>query len=118
MLLIHVLDDGRGLNLVKIKARALDQGLVDPSPPLSSQVIAELIFRSGLSTKDAVTEISGRGVGMDSVLSFIERVGGRADVHLLGSIEDPQHVPFEIILQLPQEFWWLTKITDPIQLGA
>jgi two-component system chemotaxis sensor kinase CheA len=75
-------DDGKGLAVDKIKAKALDSGVVSESDleNMSDQQIKALIFRPGFSTADAVTSVSGRGVGMDVVRSNIEKIGGTVDL--------------------------------------
>jgi two-component system chemotaxis sensor kinase CheA len=77
-----ITDDGAGLNEAKIGAKALAAGLVTQSEleAMSSDEIVNLIFEPGLSTADEVSEISGRGVGMDVVRSNIEQIGGRISV--------------------------------------
>ncbi|MCI5107167.1 MAG: chemotaxis protein CheA, partial [Pseudomonadales bacterium] len=78
--IIRVADDGGGLNSEKIYAKALERGLVKEGDTLSSQQINNLIFQPGFSTADEVTDVSGRGVGMDVVRSNIEEIGGRVEV--------------------------------------
>ena len=77
---IRITDDGRGLDKVNILRKAVEQGLVRPEETLSEQEIFRLIFRAGLSTHDGVTEISGRGVGMDVVMRNVERLRGRIEI--------------------------------------
>lgn len=73
---ITVEDDGRGLNREKILAKAIKQGLVSESDKLTDDQIWALIFKPGFSTADKVTDVSGRGVGMDVVKRNIEGLGG------------------------------------------
>ncbi len=75
-IIIEVKDDGRGLNAEKIRAKAIEKGLIDDQQPLSQQQIYELIFAPGFSTAEALTDISGRGVGMDVVRRNIQSLGG------------------------------------------
>ncbi len=77
---ITVEDDGRGLNRDKILAKALSQGLISESEKLSDDQIWPLIFRPGFSTADQVTDVSGRGVGMDVVKKNIEALGGTVSI--------------------------------------
>ena len=79
---IEIADDGRGLDAARIKAKALEAGLVSESDMAakSQAEINDLIFAPGFSTALAVTSISGRGVGMDIVRSNIEQIGGTVDV--------------------------------------
>ena len=73
---IEIADDGRGLDCERIRCRAVEAGMVPPDAVLGDDEIAELIFSPGLSTADQVTEVSGRGVGMDVVRSNIAGLGG------------------------------------------
>ena len=78
---ISVSDDGKGLNREKIYNKALEQGLiVDPKKEYSDREIYSMITRPGFSTKDQVTELSGRGVGMDVVVQNIQNIGGSLDI--------------------------------------
>lgn len=79
---IEIADDGRGLNLPKILAKAVQKKIVSPekSNLMSEREIAQLIFAPGFSTADQVSAISGRGVGMDVVKTNIEKVGGIVDL--------------------------------------
>jgi two-component system, chemotaxis family, sensor kinase CheA len=79
---IEIVDDGRGLDAARIKAKALEGGLIsEPDVSAKSQAeINNLIFTPGFSTALEVTSISGRGVGMDVVRSNIEQIGGTVDV--------------------------------------
>lgn len=74
--LITIEDDGAGLNREKIKAKAIERGLISPTDELSDSEIDNLIFMPGFSTADKVTSISGRGVGMDVVKKDITSLGG------------------------------------------
>ncbi|HEY0881440.1 MAG TPA: chemotaxis protein CheA, partial [Archangium sp.] len=74
---VEVSDDGAGLDLDKIYARALDRGLVPQGGARpSDEVLTNLIFQPGFSTAEAVTDVSGRGVGMDVVLRNVRALGG------------------------------------------
>ena len=74
-IVIEVGDDGRGLDRERILAKARERGLAVPEQPTDAQVW-DLIFQAGFSTADAVTDLSGRGVGMDVVRSNIRQLGG------------------------------------------
>jgi Chemotaxis protein histidine kinase and related kinases len=78
-IVIEVADDGRGLDREKILAKARERGLAVPDSPSDSQVW-DLIFQPGFSTADAVTELSGRGVGMDVVRRNIQSLGGEVQI--------------------------------------
>jgi two-component system chemotaxis sensor kinase CheA len=79
---IAVSDDGAGLDLERLRARAVEAGVVvaDLAEDLPAGEVASLIFQPGLSTADAVSDVSGRGVGMDAVRATVEALGGRVDV--------------------------------------
>lgn len=73
-------DDGAGLNFAKLREKALVNGILQPGEEVSEDQLAQLIFLPGLSTATEITEIAGRGVGMDVVRSEISALGGRIDV--------------------------------------
>jgi chemosensory pili system protein ChpA (sensor histidine kinase/response regulator) len=77
---IHFSDDGQGLNLSNIRNKALSNGLVKPDEELSEAEITDLIFHPGFSTAEEVTELAGRGVGMDVVRSEAASLGGRVSI--------------------------------------
>jgi two-component system chemotaxis sensor kinase CheA len=79
-IVIAVADDGQGLNTEKIRRKAIAQGLITEDQVLSEHEIHQLIFGAGFSTADKVTEISGRGVGMDVVRRNIEALRGRVEI--------------------------------------
>ena len=76
--LIKVVDDGAGINVAKVKAKAEKMGI--PTEGLSDNDIKNLIFAQGFSTNEVVTDISGRGVGMDVVKTKIAALGGTVDL--------------------------------------
>jgi two-component system chemotaxis sensor kinase CheA len=78
--ILSVSDDGAGLNLEAIRKKGESIGLIAPGAPLQEADIVNLIFASGLSTAQKVTDISGRGVGMDVVKRAIEEAGGTINV--------------------------------------
>ncbi|WP_240162244.1 Hpt domain-containing protein [Glaciimonas sp. PAMC28666] len=79
-ILIQLSDDGQGLNLEKIRAKAESLGLLGVGQQLSEGEITDLIFRSGFSTVTEVTKLAGRGIGMDVVRSEAASIGGRVAV--------------------------------------
>ncbi|MGE3957572.1 MAG: chemotaxis protein CheA [Vicinamibacterales bacterium] len=79
-IIIEVADDGGGLNRQRILEKAIAQGLVTPEQKLTDDEIHQLIFKPGFSTAEKVTEISGRGVGMDVVRRNIDALRGRIDI--------------------------------------
>jgi len=78
---VEVADDGRGLNKEKILVKARQRGLIEDGGHLSETDIFRLIMEPGFSTADAVTDISGRGVGMDVVRKQVEKLRGRIEIH-------------------------------------
>jgi two-component system chemotaxis sensor kinase CheA len=77
---IEVADDGKGLDRDRIVAKAVENGLIDPDQPLTDEEALALIFRAGLSTAEQVTEVSGRGVGMDVVKRNVESLSGSISI--------------------------------------
>jgi two-component system chemotaxis sensor kinase CheA len=79
---ISVIDDGRGIDLDAVRARAVESGLLheDLADDLPADEIASLVFRPGLSTAERVSQVSGRGVGMDAVKVTIEGLGGQVEL--------------------------------------
>lgn len=93
-IVIEVSDDGRGLNRDKILAKAAERGVVVPDNPSDGQ-IWDLIFQPGFSTADAVTDLSGRGVGMDVVRRNIQALGGEVQLE-----SSPGHGT-RVVIRLP-----------------
>ncbi len=89
-------DDGAGLRLDRIRERALSLGLIANDASLSDDELAHLIFTPGFSTADQVTELAGRGVGMDVVRAEVNAMGGRVETHT----EAGQGTRFTLILPL------------------
>ena len=79
-IVIEIRDDGRGLNREKIVEKALEKGVIQDAGGLSDKQIYELIFEPGFSTADTVSDVSGRGVGMDVVRRNINELGGGIDI--------------------------------------
>jgi two-component system chemotaxis sensor kinase CheA len=79
-IVIEISDDGRGLDREKIMAKAVQKGLIEPHANLSEQEVFALIFEPGFSTAAQITDLSGRGVGMDVVRRNIQKLRGRIDI--------------------------------------
>ena len=81
-ILISVRDDGAGMNLDAVRERAVAAGLVHPdiAEDLATEQLAAFVFHPGLSTAEKVSEISGRGVGMDAVRATLESLGGGVEI--------------------------------------
>ncbi len=79
-IIIEVADDGNGIDLARVRERGIKQGLISADDRLSDREIIELIFTPGFSTAETVSDVSGRGVGMDVVKKTISRLKGVFDV--------------------------------------
>jgi chemotaxis protein histidine kinase CheA len=93
-LLVTVEDDGAGLDPEAIRSKAVESGLIGPDETLAPEEMIGLIFSPGFSTAESVTEISGRGVGLDAVKSLVEDSGGTISV----TSEKGNGTVFEIFL--------------------
>jgi len=78
--IITIKDDGRGINRDRVRAKAESSGLIQPGQALSDPELLQLIFQPGFSTAQAVTNLSGRGVGMDVVKKTVETLRGAIDI--------------------------------------
>jgi two-component system chemotaxis sensor kinase CheA len=81
-IVVSIQDDGGGLDAGKIKKKAVERGLYSAQDveQLSTQKIYSLIFESGFSTASQITDVSGRGVGMDMVRSSVQKIKGRVEI--------------------------------------
>jgi two-component system, chemotaxis family, sensor kinase CheA len=78
--IISIKDDGRGINRERVRAKAESSGLIAPGQPLSDQELLQLIFAPGFSTAATITNLSGRGVGMDVVKKTVEALRGTIEI--------------------------------------
>ncbi|MBC7548411.1 MAG: response regulator, partial [Polaromonas sp.] len=101
-------DDGSGLDLERIREKAVGLGLIQPNQVLSDQEAANLIFLAGLSTATQVTEMAGRGIGMDVVRSEVNALGGRIET----STTAGQGSHFNLVLPLT------TAVTQVVMIRA
>ena len=99
-------DDGAGLNLPRIREKGLALGLLDPNQPATDAELANLIFSPGFSTAETITELAGRGVGMDVVRSEVNAIGGRVETATAAG----QGTSFKMILPLT------TAVTQVVML--
>lgn len=97
-------DDGRGLAIARIRRHAIEKSLLADGEAASPESVAQMIFVSGLSTADKVTEVSGRGVGMDAVKGFLQKEGGDVQIHFLDRNDSAEFRPFELVVSLPGKF--------------
>ncbi|WP_218109799.1 7TM diverse intracellular signaling domain-containing protein [Oligoflexus tunisiensis] len=94
-------DDGRGLDLMKLRSKAREQGIMD-IPEGDDAAAANLIFVPELSTRDAVSLVSGRGIGMDAVRSRIEGLGGSIEIDLPADKSATSFRSFTLRIRLPK----------------
>lgn len=89
-------DDGAGMDLERIRARGIERGLIDADTVLAEEALLRLVMQPGFSTRDEVSEVSGRGVGMDVVQAAVEKL--RGSLHL----QSQAGLGTKIVLDLPQ----------------
>jgi two-component system chemotaxis sensor kinase CheA len=92
---ITIMDDGAGIDAAHVRSKAVERGLIKADEGLSDRDVVQLIFSQGFSTRESITEVSGRGVGLDVVLKSIERLNGLVEV------ETVPGVGTKFIIQLP-----------------
>ena len=92
---ITIMDDGAGIDAARVYRKAVERGILKGDEALSEREAVQLIFAQGFSTREAVTDLSGRGVGLDVVLKSIERLNGLIEV------ETVPGVGTKFIIQLP-----------------
>jgi two-component system chemotaxis sensor kinase CheA len=80
-IIVRVQDDGRGIDRARVRAKAIEKGIISGDAALSDEEIDALICAPGFSTAETISNISGRGVGMDVVRSNVEALGGRVEIH-------------------------------------
>jgi two-component system chemotaxis sensor kinase CheA len=102
--LLHIAlsDDGRGLALHRIRALAVERNLQGSDAAMSDEEIAMHIFRAGFSTAERITDVSGRGVGLDAVRDFIERESGRIAIHFTDDAVGADFRRFCVTVSLPE----------------
>ncbi|WP_141733276.1 protein kinase domain-containing protein [Oligoflexus tunisiensis] len=98
-LLLRLYDDGHGINLRALEEKGRNLKLLHPGA--DDDAIASMVFVEGLSTKDGVTAISGRGIGMDAVKMAIESLGGSIMIEFLGPATAERRRPFCLQMALP-----------------
>ena len=99
-------DDGAGLNLARIREKGVGMGLIEPTQSYGDGELANLIFTSGFSTADKVTELAGRGIGMDVVRAEVNAMGGRIETATAAG----QGTSFKLVLPLT------TAVTQVVML--
>lgn len=127
-IIIEVTDDGGGLNKEKILSKAIERGLVSEGHNLSDKEIYNLIFEAGFSTADAVSNLSGRGVGMDVVRRNIQALRGTVDIQSESGIGSTMRIRLPLTLAIIDGFLVgvgnatyvipLDMVIECIELGA
>jgi chemotaxis protein histidine kinase CheA len=102
MLHMALSDDGRGLALECVRQTGIEKNMITVDQALSDAELARLILQPGFSTRSEVTEVSGRGVGMDAVLDFVTREHGKIEIRFTDTAEGAAFRPFQIIVMLPE----------------
>jgi signal transduction histidine kinase len=103
---LHCYDDGRGLNLRRLKDRAIQSKVLPAEAQASPQALAVLIFHAGMSTAQELSDVSGRGIGMNAVLAFLEQNGGSIAIELDSTNRTAlDHVRFRLMIRLPFELF-------------
>ena len=95
MIVIDIIDDGQGIEVDKIREKAIKRGLISPNKVLSNQEAYDLIFLPGFSTSDKISNVSGRGVGLDVVKTMVEKLKGTI------SVTSERHVGSKFSIRLP-----------------
>ena len=99
---IVIADDGAGINLQKVKEKAIKNNLLAENAVVSEQVLMSIIFETGFSTADKVSQISGRGVGLDVVRNDVSGLGGRVDLNSEFGKGSAFNVHFPVTLSVAQ----------------
>ncbi len=100
LIVIEISDDGRGLNKEKIVAKALQNGVISSANQLSDPEIYQLIFEPGFSTAEKITDVSGRGVGMDVVKRNVQKLRGRIDTQSIAGQGTTFQLKFPLTLAI------------------
>jgi HPt (histidine-containing phosphotransfer) domain-containing protein len=106
---IYVRDDGRGLNLQSIKETAVAKGLLGADEKPTREQLSRMIFKADFSTRKVVSSISGRGIGMEAVQTYLKSFGGTIRIEFLDERTD--FASFRFHITLPQ------SVLDPASLG-
>ena len=112
---ISTQDDGRGLNIQGLFNKGVQMGKWKKDDKPSVADIADLMFQPGVTTKAAVTDISGRGVGLDAVRQFLAEQGGKVFVKLHAEqAKSPDFIPFELVVTLPSRLFFEAEESEVV----
>ncbi len=109
---IDVKDDGSGIDVEKVRAKAIKQGFITADSNLSDHDALQFILQSGISTADEVSQVAGRGVGMDVVDSEIKQLGGVLDIGTVAGKGTTFHIRLPLTLAINQAL--LVSTTDDV----
>ena len=98
-------DDGRGLALGRMREKAVEKGWLDDGEAIDDEALAHLIFRPGFSTATTVSDVSGRGVGMDAVRDFVARHFGTIALRFTDTREGEAFRTFQTVIHLPRRLF-------------
>lgn len=101
-IIVDIIDDGRGINIERVKQKAIENGIATPDELelMSDHQIAQYIFKAGFSTAEKVTSVSGRGVGMDVVRNNIEKIGGTVELESVPGVGSTFHIKIPLTLAI------------------
>ena len=103
---IRFSDDGAGMDLKRVRSMAIEKGILQEDESVDDKSIANMIFKPGFSTKSEVTEISGRGVGLDAVKAMLTEIGGDIQIELNSESEGAKHSrTFSFLITIPQSLF-------------
>ena len=111
-IIIEVTDDGNGIDLERVRARGIKQGLIGSDDRLTDREIIELIFTPGFSTAEVISDVSGRGVGMDVVKKNITRLKGVFDVNTVPGAGTTFTIKLPLTLAIIQAL--LVRVVDEL----
>ena len=105
---LSINDDGKGLDIYSIYNKAIAQDLIDSNDKIDQQIISDIILKSGFSTRDKVTDVSGRGVGMDAVNDEIKKINGELKLVFNEQIpqipsEESRYASFNLEISIPMD---------------
>lgn len=111
MIVLSIADDGKGLSFDMIESKAIKMGLLSKGAPITEEVLKDVIFASGFSTAEKITDVSGRGVGMDAVKRAVEDAGGQINV------KTEQGKGTEFLISLPKSVGTQILNSFVVQIG-
>ena len=108
-IVIEIKDDGAGIDVEKVRKKAIENGLIHPDKVLTDQDAYQLIMQPGFSTADKISNISGRGVGLDVVKTMINNLKGTITVNSAKGKGTSFVSNFLLLLQLFRDFWFVLE---------